>query len=144
MVSKTKKRGIITNPNDKQRIFFLGEIFWTKRSTWEGTGFHYCVDKKSRPAIVLKKSLNPMPVIVAPGTTKVQQKKLNDVFVPSEPVKYKKKKTESVDNFFILYLKRPVARDAFSSHLGTISGKDKQHLSNIINSEVRNVVEYHK
>ena len=112
----------------ENRIYFLGEIFWTERERWMNTPFGINPNKPFRAAMVTLKSLGFDPVLMIPGSSRYSNDEKS--FTP-EKISNNSSEAGIIGSYHLDYA-RVVDRWHISFHIGTISTKDKQRLADMI------------
>ena len=112
----------------KNRIYFLGEIFWTERERWTNTPFGKNPAKPFRAAMVTLKSQGTDPVLMIPGSSQYSDDE--NSFTP-EKISNNSSETGIIGSYHLDYA-RIIDRWHISFHIGTISTKDKQKLADRI------------
>jgi len=120
-----------TAVGNKERTYFLGEIFWTERSPWMNTPFGQNEMKPYRAGMVVVKSCNPDPVLMIPGTSRCLDD--NGVFIP-KTIAHNSSGTDIIGTYHFLYSRKVDRSFIVNDHqIGTISGQDKMELIKILN-----------
>ncbi len=133
----------------ENRIYFLGEIFWTEREPWKTTCYGRNPNKPLRAAMVAVKSSNFGRVTMIPGSSQFSEGEWK--FTPEEILNNTSQKgivgtydldyIRGIDRWFIEgdynYTNKSenwksVVKDKNPGFIGTISTKDKQRLADMV------------
>ncbi len=109
------------------RTFFLGEIWWAGRYAL-GDRRPHPEGSSHRPALVTRRQAQPYaPVEMAPSARHAPQDIDELCFRPGDPPEGLREET-----WFLLPYRRPVSRDCLGGPMGTINGKEKQALAELL------------